>query len=122
MYRAAFALAIGATFLLIWVNLAVGLIGSGPNAANLMYAGVVAIVIIGTLLSRFTGKGMKNVMFISAFALILCAAIQLTAKMYVQVGSSVKEIILVNGFFAVLYAVSGLLFRHISLKQPAVAA
>ena len=30
MYRAAVALAIGSTFLLIWVNLAVGLIGSRP--------------------------------------------------------------------------------------------
>src|SRR4051812_20723011 len=38
--RAAVALAIGSTFLLIWVNLAVGLIGSGPNAANLMYIGI----------------------------------------------------------------------------------
>lgn len=48
IHRAAVALAIGSTFLLIWVNLAVGLIGSGPNAANLMYIGIVAIIIIGT--------------------------------------------------------------------------
>ncbi|SFP95021.1 hypothetical protein [Parafilimonas terrae] len=121
-HRAAFALAVGTTFLLIWVNLAVGLIGSGPNAANLMYAGIVAIVIIGTLLSRFTSKGMKHVMFIAAFALAICAGIQLLAKMYEYAGSSVTEIIMVNAFFAMLYAICGLLFRHIALKLPPAAA
>lgn len=121
-YRAAFALAVGTTFLLIWANLAVGLIGSGPNAANLMYAGIAGIVIIGTFLSRFTSKGMKHVMFIAAFALAICAGIQLLAKMYAYAGSSVTEIILVNAFFAMLYAISGLLFRYIALKQPPVAA
>jgi hypothetical protein len=121
-YRAAFALAVGTTFLLIWANLAVGLIGSGPNAANLMYAGIAGIVIIGAFLSRFTSRGMKHVMFIAAFALAICAGIQLLTKMYAYAGSSVKEIILVNAFFAMLYAIAGLLFRHIALKQPPVAA
>ena len=36
-YRAAMGLTIGTTFLMIWANLAVGLIGSGPNLGNLMY-------------------------------------------------------------------------------------
>lgn len=121
-YRAAFALAVGTTFLLIWANLAVGLIGSGPNIANLMYAGIVAIVIIGAFLSRFTSKGMKHVMFITAFALAICAGIQLLTKMYAYAGSSITEIIMVNALFAILYTVSGLLFRHITLKQPPVAA
>ncbi|HEX5152581.1 MAG TPA: hypothetical protein VFW07_14120 [Parafilimonas sp.] len=117
IYRFAFAIAIGSTFLLIWVNLAVGLIGSGPNAANLMYAGIVAIVIIGIFISRFTTKGMERVMFTVAVALILFAVIQLLAKMNQYPGSSVTEIIAVNAFFATLFAVSGLLFRYITLKQ-----
>jgi hypothetical protein len=116
IHRAAVALAIGSTFLLIWANLAVGLIGSGPNAANLMYAGIVAIVIIGTFLSRFTAKGMEHVMFTAAATLILFAIIQLLAKMYQYPGSSAVEIIAVNGFFATLFAVAGLLFRYINLK------
>src|SRR5690242_18210995 len=77
IYRAAVALGIGSTFLLIWANLAVGLIGSGANAANLMYAGIVAIVIIGTFLSRLTAKGMERVMFTAAITLIIFAIIQL---------------------------------------------
>jgi hypothetical protein len=115
--RVAFALAIGSTFLLIWVNLAVGLIGSGPNAANLMYISIVAIVIIGTFLSRFTMKGMERVMFTAAIALVLFAVIQLLAKMYEYSGSSVAEIIGVNAFFATLFAVAGLLFHYKTLKD-----
>jgi hypothetical protein len=114
IYRAAVALAVGSTFLLIWANLAVGLIGSGANAANLMYAGIVAIVIIGTFLSRFTAKGMERVMFIVTITLILFAIIQLLTKMYEYSGSSVIEIIGVNGVFATLFAVAGLLFRYIN--------
>jgi hypothetical protein len=117
IYRAAIALAIGTTFLLIWANLGVGLIGSGPNAANLMYIGIVAIVITGTFLSRFTTKGMERVMFITTITLVLFAVIQLLAKMYQYPGSSVIEIIGVNAFFAILFAVSGLLFRYITMKH-----
>lgn len=117
IHRAAIALAIGSTFLLIWANLAVGLIGSGPNAANLMYIGIVAIVIIGTFLSRFTTSGMERVMFTAAIALVLFAVIQLLAKMNQYPGSSVTEIIAVNAFFAALFAAAGLLFRYITLKH-----
>lgn len=121
LYRVAFAIAVGSTFLLIWVNLAVGLIGSGPNVANLMYAGIVAIIIIGSFISRFTAKGMERVMFTVAGALALFAVIQLSAKMNQYAGSSVMEIVGVNAFFAMLFAVSGFLFRHIASKQSSAA-
>lgn len=121
IYKAAFAIAIGSTFLLVWVNLAVGLIGSGANAANLMYAGIVAVVIIGTFISRFSAKGMQRVMFTVAIALLLFAAIQLLAKMNEFPGSSVIEIIGVNTFFATLFAVSGLLFRYATLNHSPAA-
>lgn len=116
IYRVAVALTIISTFLLIWVNLAVGLIGSGPNAANLMYISIVAIIIAGTFLSHFTIRGMERVTFTAAIALVLFIAIQLLAKMYQYPGSSVFEVIAVNAFFAILFAASGLLF-HITLKH-----
>lgn len=123
IYRLAFAIAVGSTFLLVWINLAVGLIGSGPNTANLMYAGIVAIIIIGTFISRFTAKGMERVMFIVTFTLVLFVVIQLLAKMNQYPDSSAIEIIGVNAFFATLFAVSGLLFRYITLnKSPAAKA
>lgn len=121
IYRVAFAMTIGSTFLLVWVNLAVGLIGSGPNAANLMYAGIVALIIIGTFVSRFTAKGMERVMFAVVVAFMLVASIQLLSGMNEYSGSSVIEIIGVNAFFATLFAISGLLFRYITMNNPPAA-
>lgn len=63
LYWLAFGLALGTTFLLVWANLAVGLIGSGPNLGNLMYIGVIAIAIIGTISSRFAAMGMERTMY-----------------------------------------------------------
>src|SRR5688572_15075528 len=40
VYKVAIAAALGSTFLMIWVNLAVGLIGAGPHWGNFMYMGV----------------------------------------------------------------------------------
>src|SRR3712207_2936337 len=42
-YRFAVGVAFAAAFLLAWMNLAVGLIGSEDNLANLMYVGVLAV-------------------------------------------------------------------------------
>jgi hypothetical protein len=42
-----------AAFILIWMNLAVGIIGSEDNPANLMYGGVLAVAIVGAFMVRF---------------------------------------------------------------------
>jgi len=117
IHRAAIGSAIGTTFLLIWANLAVGLIGAGPHAGNLMYIGVVAFVIIGTYLSRFTARGMELTMFCAALSIVLVVVIALLANMQSYPNSSVAEIISVNAFFAFLYCISGLLFRYMALQQ-----
>jgi len=113
VYKSAMGLAIGTTFFMIWANLAVGLIGSGPNPGNLMYIGVLAVLIIGIYLSRFKPAGLEHAMFATAFALLLVAIIALLAGMHQYPQSSVLEIIGVNLFFATPYILSGLLFRYI---------
>ncbi|MGB5332427.1 MAG: hypothetical protein WBM80_04545 [Woeseiaceae bacterium] len=40
LYRSAFGLALAAAFILVWMNLAVGIIGDSDNLYNLMYVGV----------------------------------------------------------------------------------
>src|SRR5919112_554087 len=51
-YRAGVGVAVVAAFILIWMNLAVGIIGSEDNPANLMYGGVLAVGILGALIAR----------------------------------------------------------------------
>ncbi|MBB5714466.1 hypothetical protein [Sphingomonas aerophila] len=57
-YIAGAAIMIFGTFFLVWVNLAVGIIGSERNGANLLYAGVVAIVVGGATMSRARPPGL----------------------------------------------------------------
>jgi hypothetical protein len=119
IYRTAMGTAIGTTFLMVWANLAVGLIGSGPHAGNLMYIGVIAVALIGTYYSRFTAAGMARAMVATAFSLVAVAVIQYMAGIQHYPASSVGEIIAVNSFFAMLYCISGLQFRYVALHSSA---
>ena len=57
-YRIASGIAILAAFLLIWANLAVGMIGSEDNPYNLLFGGVLAIALVGSIATRFRPRGM----------------------------------------------------------------
>ena len=117
IYRVAFIVAIGTTFLMVWANLAVGLLGARPNLGNLMHIGVVAVLFTGIYLSRFKSAGLELAMFTTSFSLVLLAVIAVLAKMHQYLTSSVTEIIGVNLFFCALFIVSGLLFRFVALSQ-----
>ena len=53
IYRAAFGLAVLTGFLLMWVTLAVGIIGAENDEANVLFLGVLATGAIGAVLARF---------------------------------------------------------------------
>ena len=67
-YRAGVGIALLAVFLLIWINGAVGIIGSEDNPANLMYFGVIAIGIMGVFVAGFQPHGMTYAMSAMALA------------------------------------------------------
>ena len=67
-YRFGIGLALAAGFLLIWLNGAVGLLGSEHNPANLLYAGVLAVAGLGALLARFRPAGLARAMTAAAVA------------------------------------------------------
>jgi hypothetical protein len=120
-FRAAVGVALAAALLLVWMNLAVGLIGSEDNPANLMYVGVLAIGIIGAVIARFQPQGMARALFATAFAQLLVPVIALIAGMHgPPVGSNLSgilEILTLNGFFVALFVGSALLFRHAAREQ-----
>ena len=110
-YRAAVGVAVAAALILVWGNLAVGLIGTEDNPANLMYIGVLAVGIIGAIIARFQPHGMARALFATALAQALVAVIALIAGMQHHRGSSVAEILMLTGFFAALWLISAWLFR-----------
>lgn len=121
-YRAAFAVAIGTAAFLFVSNLAVGLIGSEDEPANLMYLMVIAIALLGTILARFRSRGMALAMFVTALAQASTVAIALILGLHRIPQSSVVEIIAVNGFFALGWVVAGLLFRWAAETEYKVAS
>lgn len=118
-YRAGVVIAVGTTFLMIWANLAVGLIGSGPNTGNLMFGGVVAVLLTAIYLSKFKPLGMERAMFATALSVLLAGGIAMMLGLHTLPDSSVMEIVGITLFFAVPYIVAGLLFRFVSTGQAA---
>jgi len=102
-YRGGVALALAASFLLIWINGAVGIIGNEDNPANLMFGGPLAIAFLGALLSRFRPRGMARTMATAGAAQIAVGVIALTMGVLIP---------FITLFFAALWLTSAVLFRR----------
>ena len=68
-YRLGFAIAALAGFTTVWVNLAVGMIGSEDNPQNAVFFGVLLVAAAGALGARFRPQGMAYAMFATAAAM-----------------------------------------------------
>ncbi len=74
-YQQATAVAVFGAFIMIWMNLAVGIIGPEDNPLNLMYEGVVAVGILATIIARFHAEGMFWALVATAVAQVIVAVI-----------------------------------------------
>ena len=122
VYRAAFAVAIATAAFLFFSNLAVGVIGSDDEPANVMYLGVIAIPVIGAVAVRFRPGGMAWAMFVAAAAQASTIVIALVFGLHTYPESSVLEIFAVNGFFMTGWIVAGLLFRWAADSELQIGA
>jgi hypothetical protein len=117
-YHIAVGVAVVAILLLVWMNLAVGIIGSEGNPANLLYAGVVATCIIGAGLSRLRSSGMARTMFTAAFVQMLVPVIVLfLSPSSLEESPGIGGVFVLNAFFSLLFIVSGLLFRKVASME-----
>ncbi len=119
-FRTAVGVAVVAGLLLIWVNLAVGIIGSEDNPANLLYVGVLFVGIIGAGITRLQLRGMAHTMFATALAQMLVPVIALIIwRPSLDEPPGIVGVFILNAFFAALFVVSALLFRRAAQKQKA---
>lgn len=116
-YRAAVGVALAAALLLVWINLAVGIIGDEDYLANVMYMGVLAAGIIGAIIARFQAHGMVRALFGTALAQALVAVIALAFRLG-SPASGPLEILTLTEFFVVLWVGSALLFREAMRGGP----
>ena len=113
-YRAAVGVALAAAFILVWGNLAVGMIGSEDNPVNLMFFGVLVVGIVGAIAARFRPRGMARALVATALAQVLAAVIALIGGFGFAGPLTV--------FFAALWLASAWLFRKAAQEQTASAA
>jgi hypothetical protein len=111
-YRAAVGVALVAAFLLIWINLAVGIIGSEDNPANLMYGGVLLLGLIGSVIARFRPRGMAWALAAMAAAQALAGVVAISFGLGATGENWPRPIVVLTGFFAVAWLVSASLFRR----------
>jgi hypothetical protein len=110
----AVALALATAFFLVWANLAVGIIGDEGNPANLMYFGVVAAGVIGSLAARGTPRGMARAMTVTAVAQALVPAIALIAGM--AESTALPAMLTVTAIFCAMWLSSAWLFNKSSAE------
>jgi peptidoglycan/LPS O-acetylase OafA/YrhL len=111
-YSAAVGVALAAGVLLVLVTGAVGIIGSEHNDANLMYAGVLAVGLVGAIIARFEPHGMARAMVATALTQAAVAVIALIGRM----GDSSDDrwwldIVGVTTIFVAMWLSSSLLFE-----------
>jgi hypothetical protein len=110
-YRAGAVLALAAAFLLVWMNLAVGIIGDEGNPANAMYIGVLVVGLGGAIVARFQARGLSLAVGGAALAVAIVAAIALVFRLG-EPANGPLQMAALHGFFVMLFALSALLFRQ----------
>lgn len=111
-YRFGGALALGATFLLIWFNLAVGIIGSEDNPANIMFAGVITVAFAGSIMARFKPAGMARAMVAAAAAEVIVGIAAVVGDMGAGSALWPRPVIVLTSVFTCIWLGAAALFRQ----------
>lgn len=104
-HRAAVGIAVAAGLLLIWINLAVGMMD--VEAGNAMYVLVLFVALVGAAIGRFEPREAAIAMFATAAVHAAVAVIALVAGL----GPTLPA----DAFFVAAWVASGLLFRQASV-------
>lgn len=115
-YRFGVGLALAASFILIWVNGAVGIIGNEDNEANMLYLGVLAVGIVGAALARFRPRGMARALLATAIAQAAVAIVALVAGWGSSGPAWPADVLVLTAFFVALWLGSALLFRRAAFQ------
>ncbi|MBV8503678.1 MAG: hypothetical protein JO006_18410 [Paucibacter sp.] len=103
-YRAGFGLGLLGAFLLVWLNLEVGLIGSESDPANLMFGGVLLIGAAGAAVARLQPRGMSWTLAAMAGAQAMAAGIGVVMGWH--------QPLVLQALFVMLWGACALLFRR----------
>lgn len=112
-YVVAAGVAVANAFLMTWINLAVGIIGSEDNPANQMFFGVLVVSMIAVAMTRLKALNLARAMEVTAVAQAT------TAIVTVAIGEG--YIFVLTGFFVAMWLASAQLFRKAARDESAAA-
>ena len=112
-YRGGALLALLGAFLIVWANLAVGIVGSEDNPANLLFFAALLVGLAGAIVARFRARGMAVAMLATAAALGVAFVIAISGPSDEPTVPHWRELI-GTALFAALFLASGALFRRAS--------
>ncbi len=109
-YRLAAGVALLSAFLVVWANLAVGIVGEPSHLANGMFFGVLAIGLLGSVLGRGQAPAMAANLLVMASLQALVGLVVLAAEL--DSAGLVASVVL-----SLLWLLSALLFRRAARAQ-----
>ena len=116
-YRGGAALALLGMFLTIWANLAVGIVGSEDNPANLWFFAALLVGLLVAVIARGKPRGMAVAMLAIAASLGVAFVIAVSGPTDEPWVPHIRELI-GTGVFAGLFFASAALFRKASRARP----
>lgn len=122
VYRAAAGIAVITAFLLVWVNLAVGFLGSEDNPANLMFFALLSLTLIGAFLVEFRAAGLARVVAATAVGQVLIDAVALVAGLGESGDRGIYEAFMGTSMFVGLWLASAWLFRRAARREALATA
>ena len=121
-YRMGVALAVAVSLLQVWMNLAVGIVGSNENPANQGFFGVVVTAAACAFVARLRSDGMARAMLAVAAVQAFLAVTVATAPSTANDPMGAAGVLMLSGFFVVLWLASAALFRRSSQLEAPQAA
>jgi len=116
-YRGGVAVALAAAFLLVWINGAVGIIGSEDNDLNGVYLVEILVALAGALVARFRAWGMALAMAAAGLAQAAITVTVLLSGLGAGEPPGPFGIFVINAFFTGMWTISAGLFWKAAQDQ-----
>ena len=111
-YRIGAGLAVLASVLLLWINGAVGIIGSEDHPANLLYLGVILAAFVGGVVSRFRADGLSRSMVVAAVVQVVIGVVAVLRGWGQGSENWPQPVIVLSLVFGLIWLASAALFRR----------
>jgi hypothetical protein len=116
-YRIAAAVGVFAGLFLIWVNLAVGIIGNEEHDANMLYALTIATAVGGSIVARFRANGMALAMLGAGGVTMAIALTAVAMGWGAETQNWPKDVLGASGIDTGIWLLSAALFRIAALSE-----